>query len=234
MDYTFVGSLDNSFSVVSADMMSFVPSLVTALLILIAGWVIAGMLKGVVINVFKKLKVNEALDAAEVDKLAERAGYKLDAGSFVGGMVKWFVILVFFVAALDILGLDQVTYFVRDVVLGYLPKVIVAVLILLVAMIVANVASKSVVAAVRASGVEKPDIFGKMTYYAVVVFAVLAALNQLEIAPELVQTLFMGITFAVSLALGLSFGLGGRDAAGKYINKMTSGGGHHGGHHNHH
>ena len=232
MDYGFVGSIDNSFSVLWTDTVAFVPQLLVALLVLIVGWIIAGILKGIVVKVLKTIRLNEALNAAEVDKLAEKAGYKLNAATFIGAMVQWFVILVFFVAVLDILQLDQVTFFVRDVVLTYLPKVIVAVLILLVAMIVANIASKSVVAAVRASGVHKPDLFGKVTYYAIVVFAVLAAINQLEIAPELVETLFMGITFALSLALGLAFGLGGRDAASRCINKMTSGSGHHGGHNN--
>lgn len=226
MNYQLVSPIDNSFNILWSDASMFLPQLVVALLVLIIGWILGGVLKTVVAKIFKRLKVNEALDAAGVDTLAERAGYKLKAGVFVGSMVKWFIILVFFVAALDILGLDQVTFFVRDVVLGYLPKVIIAVLILLVAMVVANVASKSVVAAVQASGVHKPDLFGKVTYYAIVVFAVLAALNQLEIAPELVQTLFMGIVFALSLALGLSFGLGGKEAAAKYINKISSGGHH--------
>ena len=135
---------------------------------------------------------------------------------------------MFIVAALDILKLDQVTIFFRDVVLGYLPKVIVSVLILLGAMVVANVASASVVAGARAAGFKAADLLGSVTRYAIILFAILAVLNQLEIAPELVQTLFMGIVFAASLAIGLAFGLGGKEAAAKYIAKMTGdGGGHH-------
>jgi hypothetical protein len=203
------------------DVITFMPMLLTALLVLIVGWIIGGVLKGVVQTVFKRMKVNEALDAAGVDVLTERAGYKLKAGLFVGTLVKWFVIAVFFVAALDILRLNEVTAFVREVVLGYLPNVIVAVLILIAASIVANLASAAVVSAVRAAQMKSAELFGKIAYYAIVTFAVLAVLNQLKIAPELVQMLFAGLVFASALALGLAFGLGGRETAAQYLERMT-------------
>lgn len=202
-------------------MLSFLPELIIAILVVVLGWIIGGSLKNVIERLFTKLKINSALDAAGVDKLTNKAGYKLQAGVFVGTLVKWFVILVFFVAALEILSLDQVTIFFREVVLGYLPKVIVSVLILLVAMVVANVASSSVAAGARAAGFGASDLLSSLTKYAIILFAILAVLNQLEIAPELVQTLFMGIVFGASLAFGLAFGLGGKEAASDYIKKVT-------------
>jgi hypothetical protein len=204
---------------------------VFALIILIIGWIIGGVLKHVIERIFSTLKINELLDAAGVDSLAERAGYKLHAGAFVGALVKWFIIIVFFVAALDVLNLDQVTVFFRDVVLGYLPQVIAAVLILFGAMIVANVIDKSVVAGARAAGFGSPELLGNFARYAVIVFAVLAALSQLEIAPRLVELLFAGFVFATALALGLAFGLGGRDAAGRYVDSIAHKKSDHGGHH---
>jgi small-conductance mechanosensitive channel len=221
MDYNVFNTLGESTNSLWGAVTMYVPSVLLALLVLIIGWIVAGMLKGAVMKFFKVFKLNEALDAAGLDTLTERAGHKLNAGYFMGTLVKWFVIAVFFVAALDILGLNQVTFFIRDVVLGYLPKVIVAVLILMVAMIVAKAASGAVAAAIRAGGTHQPVFFEKLTYYSIVTFAVLAALNQLEIAPELVQTLFMGVVFALALALGLSFGLGGKDAAARYIDDLT-------------
>jgi len=218
-----LSTLDASFRSLWYELLNFLPEIVLALVVVIVGWIIASSLKHLVERIFKTLKVNEALDAAGVDKLTERAGYKLHAGYFVGTLVKWFVILVFFIAALDILALDQVNVFFREVVLGYLPKVIVAVLILLVAIVLANVASASVRAAAQAGGFASAGLLGTITRYAILVFAVLAALTQLEIAPELVQILFMGIVFAASLAAGLAFGLGGRDAAAKYVNKVSGG-----------
>lgn len=214
-----------AFADMWGDVITFMPVLVTALLVIIIGWILGGVLKRVVQSIFTRMKVNEALDAAGVDVLTERAGYKLKAGLFVGTLVKWFVIAVFFVAALDILRLTEVTEFVREVVLGYLPNVIVAVLILLAASVVANVASAAVVSAVRAAQMGSAEMFGKIAYYAIITFAVLAVLNQLKIAPELVQMLFAGLVFASALALGLAFGLGGRDTAARYLDKMTGRGG---------
>lgn len=227
MGNELVMTLQESFVRLWGDVISFLPELLLALLVLIVGWILGGALKNLVERVFIKLKINTALDAAGVDELTEKAGYELKAGQFVGTLVKWFVILVFIVAALEILKLDQVTIFFRDVVLGYLPRVIVAVLILLGAMVLANLAGASVVAGTRAAGFASPDVLGSVTRYAIILFAVLAALNQLEIAPELVQTLFMGIIFGASLAFGLAFGLGGKEAAAGYIRKMTGGGGGH-------
>lgn len=216
-------SIELSFSDLWADVIQFLPELLTALLVIIVGWIIASWLKRLIERVFTKLKVNEALNAAGIDRLTSKAGLSLQAGVFMGALVKWFVILAFFVAALDILGLQEVTAFVRDVVLNYLPRVIVAVLILLVAVIVANLAKGAVSTAARATSIGHAELFGRLAHGAILVFAVLAALSQLQIAPELIQILFMGIVFALSLALGLAFGLGGRDAAGKFVNELTRG-----------
>jgi hypothetical protein len=226
MERSVFNNLELSFLNLWNDVINFLPELVVALVVVIIGWIIGGIAKGVIESIFKTLRVNEALSAAGADALAERAGYQLKAGVFVGTLVKWFVIIVFFVTALEILNLNEVTVFFRDVVLNYLPRVIVAVLILLVAGVVSNVASASVKAAATAAGFGAAGMLAGITRYAIIVFAVLAALVQLQIAPVLVQTLFMGIVFGGSLAFGLAFGLGGQEAARRYIGEIT---GHKGG-----
>lgn len=213
--------VETAFVGMWADAIAYLPAMMVALLLLLIGWALGSIFRRMVIKAFSALKVNEALDAAGVDVLTERAGYPLKAGEFVGMLVKWFIIAVFFVAALDVLQLTQVTAFVREVVLGYLPHVIVAVLILMVATVVANTAATTMTAALRTANVKNPELLGKFSYYAIVVFAILAALNQLKIAPELVQMLFAGLVFALSLALGLSFGLGGRETAARYLERIT-------------
>lgn len=214
--------LQYSFQSVWAEFVTFLPQLVTALLVLIVGWVIARTLKTVVETIFKRLKIDSALDAAGVDALTEKAGYSLNSGAFVGTLVKWFIIIVFFVAALDILNLEQATAFLTEVVLGYLPQVIVAVIILFGGFILASFTEKMVVAGGKATSFASTALLGKFAHYSILVFAFLAALNQLAIAPELVQMLFAGLVFALSLAFGLAFGLGGRDAAARYLNKTTN------------
>lgn len=224
MQNDFLGTLQYSFQSLWTEVVLYLPQFLIALLILIAGWIIGGVLKHVIIRIFETLKVNDLLEAAGGKTLAERAGYSLKAGEFVGTLIKWFTIIVFLVAALDVLNLNQVNEFFREVVLGYLPQVVVAVLILFGALVVANVVDKSVVAGARTAGFGTPDMLGRFARYAIIVFAVLAALNQLRIAPELVQMLFAGFVFAAALALGLSFGLGGRDAASRYIDSISRGG----------
>lgn len=213
--------LQYSFQSVWVEVVSILPQVVIALLVLIVGWILGGVLKGVTKSVFKTLKIDSALDAAGVDRISEKAGYKLDSGAFVGTLIKWFVIIVFFVAALDILNLDQATAYLAEIVLGYLPLVIVSVIILFGGFILASFVERLVVAGGRATSFASPQFLGKFAYYAIVTFTILAVLSQLQIAPELVQVLFAGLIFGLSLAFGLAFGLGGRETAAQYLRKMT-------------
>ena len=198
----------------------FVPTLVAALVIVLIGFVVASMLCKLVENVVKFAKVDAALQAAGFDKVVEKAGFKLDSGHFLGKLVEWFLDVVFLVAALDVLGLKQVTAFLSDVVLGYLPQVIGAVFIILAAALVAEAMQKVVVGAAKATGMKSVNFAGNVTKWAIWIFALLAAVMQLGIAVAFINTLFTGIVIAVSLALGLAFGLGGQDAAAKYIEKV--------------
>lgn len=229
METNWTQILNYSFQSIWVEFVSVIPQIVIALVVLILGWILARILKRIIVTVFATLKVDHALDAAGIDAITRRAGYTLNSGAFVGTLVKWFVIIVFFVAALDILNLDQATAFLSSVVLGYLPQVIVAVLILFGGFILAAFVEKVVAAGVRATSIASAELLGKFAHYAILIFTVLAAMNQLAIAPELVQMLFAGLVFGCSLAFGLAFGLGGRDAAAQYLKKMTGGGNQHGG-----
>jgi len=149
-----------------------------------------------------------------------RAGFRLDTGAFVGGLVRWFLIVVFLVATIDVLGLPQVNIFLREVVLVYLPNVIVAALILVVAAFVAEATQRIVVGSAKAAGVPSTHLLGGITKWAIWIFAILAALYQLGIAGVFAQTLFTGFVAMLAIAGGLAFGLGGRDAASRYIESL--------------
>ncbi len=201
---------------------AFLPKLVVALLIFVVGWVFGGIVDKVIAQVIRALKIDNILRTAKFDSLVNKAGFNLDTGKFLGGLVKWFIIVVFLVASLDVLGLSQVNAFLNQVVLLYLPKVIVAALIILVAAVIADFTERVVVGAAKAAEIRTANLAGKVTRWAIWVFAILAALFQLGIAAAFVQTLFTGIIVAVSLALGLSFGLGGQEAAARFIEKVRS------------
>jgi hypothetical protein len=221
MDNDLFGSIEQSMNALWFEVVQFVPQLIVAILILVLGWIIGGLLGGVVRKLFKTLHLDTALDKAGVDELSAKAGYAFKPAKFAGELVKWFVILAMTIVALDILGLSEVTVFMREVVLGYLPLVFAAVLILFAGLLVANLVKNLVIGMVRTGGSRSPAFFGKIAYYLVIAFAVMAALNQMKIADELVQTLFMGIVFALALGSALAFGLGGKDAAGRYIDQLT-------------
>jgi hypothetical protein len=102
------------------------------------------------------------------------------------------------------------------------PKVIVAVVILIIATLLGDFVGKIVKHSVKATGIHQAEFVSVLARWSIVIVAgILPALNQLEIAGTMVQTLFAGIVFAVSLALGLSFGLGGKEAAARFLDKAT-------------
>ncbi len=217
---TWAEVLQQSFYNLLWGVVNFIPNFVLAIIILVVGWVLGWFIGNLIAQAVRAIKVDHALRAAGVEDVVSRAGYKLDSGMFLGTLVKWFVIIVFLVAALQVMGLAQVTFFLQTVVLSYLPQVIVAVLILLVAAVVAEVAQGVVAGAARAAGIGAAGLAGTVARWAIWIFAILAALSQLQIAPGLIQTLFTGIVVALSLAFGLAFGLGGQEAAARMIERV--------------
>jgi Conserved TM helix len=217
---TWGSTISGSFGGIWSGTIAFLPNFIVALVIFVIGWIIASLIGKVVGQIIKAIKLDHALEQAGLGAIVKRAGFTLDAGAFVGGLVKWFVIVAFLVASFEVLGLNQVNVFLQSVVLLYLPQVIVAVLILLVAIVIADVLRKVVVGAARAAGVKSANFLGTITKWAIWIFALLAALVQLGIAVGFIQTLFTGVVVALSLAFGLAFGLGGQEAAARSIEKI--------------
>ena len=219
---TWATVLSQSFQNLFYGLVAFVPNLVVAIVIFIVGWLVGVGVGRVVTQIVNALRVDQALKATGLEKMLARAGVELSSGKFLGALVKWFFVIVFLVASLDVLHLTTVNLFISDVVLGYLPQVIVAVLILLVAAIVADAVRRIVEGSAKAASLRASGFLGKVAQYAIWGFALLAALAQLNVATAFVQTLFTGIVIAVSLAIGLAFGLGGQKAAERYIDKLSA------------
>jgi hypothetical protein len=166
------------------------------------------------------VKVDKALVALKVDEVVSRAGFHLDAGRFLGLLVRWLIIVVFLVASLSIMGLNEVTSFLTKIATTFLPNAISAVLIILVAALIAEAVQKAIVGTGKAAGVKTANLLGTVAKWAIWIFALIAALFELGIAQEIVQALFQGIVIAIALGVGLSFGLGGQEAAARYIEKL--------------
>lgn len=211
-----------SFQDVWMGVANFIPNFLAAIVIFLVGWVIAIILGRLVAQIIKTIKLDTMLRGAGFDKVVDRAGFSLNSGAFLGALVKWFFIVVSLVASLEIIGLTEVTGFLKDDVLSYLPNVITAAFILLVSVVIAQAVEKFVVSSAKATNVSSANALGAIAKWAVWIFAFIATIDQLQILGGLIQPLFLGLIAAISLALGLSFGLGGRDAAARYIEKVRN------------
>lgn len=212
--------LTESFQNLLDGVLSFAPAFIIALVVFIVGVVISSVIGKFIAKVVDALKVDKALQSVGVDEMMNKAGFSLNAGIFIGGLVKWFLMIVFLIASLEILGLSDVNDFLKEVVLGYLPNVIIAAIILVVAAFLSGAMQKLVIGSAKAAGVPSVNILGGLTKWAIWIFALLAALFQLGIAGAFAQTLFTGFVAMIAIAGGLAFGLGGKDAAAKYIDKL--------------
>ncbi len=200
--------------------MVFIPKLLLALIVFLIGWIVAVTLGRLVSQIVSFFKVDKVLQKTGIEEPLARGGLRLNSGAFIGGLVKWFFLIVFLVAAFDILGLSQVNLFLREVVLLYLPNVIVAALILFAAALLGDALHQFVLSSAKAAKLTSGHFLAGISKWAIWIFAILAALYQLGIAGTFVQTLFTGFIAMVALAGGLAFGLGGRDAAAKTIERL--------------
>jgi len=196
----------------------FLPNLILALITLALGWVFGIILGRTVTHIFETLKIDKLFDRLGLMTLSKKIGYEMTIGKAFGGLVKWSVIVSFLMAGVNILGLNYVSTFLLQIV-SYLPNVFVAGFILIIASVLANFTEKVIDGSVRSVGM-KAGYAGSIAKYAIIFTGVLAALSQLNIIEIFANALFIGIVSALSLAFGLAFGLGGKDAAARAIEKI--------------
>ena len=198
----------------------FTPKLILAIIFFVIGWALGSLIAKAFEQVFSSLKIDSLLRSVKVDNFFRRAGMNLNSGHFVGEIVKWFVIIIFLLPSLNLVGLDYIASFLKDDVLGFLPKIIVAAFVLIIATIVADFLSKTVMAGSRAMNLKSTNMLGSLVKYTIWVFAFIIALGQLGVAEGYMSTLFAGIIGMLAVGGALAFGLGGKDAAGRLIAKL--------------
>ncbi|PIR73702.1 MAG: hypothetical protein COU40_01090 [Candidatus Moranbacteria bacterium CG10_big_fil_rev_8_21_14_0_10_35_21] len=197
----------------------FLPTLIGALLVFIIGWLIAVALGKIAEKVLKSIKIDQAVEKIGLNSKMSDMGIGSGVSEFFGDLVKWFLVLVFLMAATDILNLNQVTNYLNSIVL-YIPNVVVAVIVLAIAFLVGNFVFGIVKGSTRAAGVMSATLLATISKWAIVIFGILAALIQLGIASALVSTIFIGIVAMLALAGGLAFGLGGKEEAQSILRKL--------------
>ena len=221
MDYsTYQVMVVDSLRQLYAKIITFLPNLIVAIIVLIVGWVIAVFLSKLVGKLLDMIKIDQLANQLGLSKLSDRVGRRLSLAALGAWIVKWFFFLGTFIAATNILGLSQVADFFNGQVLPYAGNVVVAMAILLLGILAANFFAGLVAAAVNASGLHKGSALGAMTRWAIIIFTIIAALSQLQVATAFLQDLFRAVVAMLAIAGGLAFGLGGKDHAAKVLDKI--------------
>jgi len=202
----------------------FVPRLLLAVIVFVIAYIISVGIGRLVTEILKGLKFNKLFEKEGWQKAIEKAEIKVDPAAFIGAICKWICVIISILLAVDILQLTKFADLVMNV-LDYLPNVIIAVLIFVVAVVIADIVEKLVRATVEKMKVAYAPLASSIVRWTIWIFAIFMILDQLLPQSDLVQTLYKGIVYgavsAIALAVGLSFGLGGRDAASGAINNMV-------------
>jgi hypothetical protein len=193
-----------------------IPRVIGFGVIIIVGWVLSALLAKGIAALLRKARFNHLAERSGFADFVGKSGADTDSSGMIAAIAKWFVRLIVLVVAFDALGLPAVSEVLRDLLL-WLPNLAVALVVLVIGGLAANAVSKLVRGATAEADLDNPDFLAKLASAAVWAFSVVVAVNQIGVATALVNTLFMAVVGAFALALGLSFGLGGRDAAADVI-----------------
>ena len=194
--------------------LGFLPALVGAILILVLGWIIAGLLGGLVERVLKTVGFERAANTTGISSFIQRSGSSWTASAIVAEIVKWFIRLIAIQAAASVLGLNQISQIINAILL-WLPNLVVAIAIIVIGALIARFVAGLVRGTTDQMGFSNAELLGNVAHYAILVFAVVAAVDQLGIAETVVNTLLIGLVATIVLAAGLAFGLGGQQTAAR-------------------
>jgi hypothetical protein len=199
--------------------LAYLPVLLGTLVILIVGWLIAKAIRGIIDWLLKVVRFDTLADKAGISGILRKGDLKISAREVVSGIVYWLIIIMVLVMTVDALGLPKASDVLASL-FAYVPNVIAALLVLVVAMFLASFVSGIVRTAAGNANLPKPEILAGISRWAIIIFAVTISLEQLGIAPLLVTTAFNIILGGICLALALAFGLGGKDAAARYLEEL--------------
>lgn len=199
--------------------LGFIPQVIGAIVVFVIGWIISEVVERVVTDILKRVQFNQLFAGTGWKDALEKAEIKVNPAEFVGGLFKWALLIVFLLAAVEILGLTQFATFLTNV-LGYIPNVLVASLIFVVAVIISELTEKILRVTVERAGMGSGHFVEVIVKWSIWIFAIMAILLQLGVTPFLLQTMFTGVVAFLVVAGGLAFGLGGKEVAGEFLQDL--------------
>jgi hypothetical protein len=196
----------------------FLPNLFFAIAIILIGWVICNVIKRIVVRVFKVCQFDILAERSGITQALERGGIKQTAADILGLLVFWFLFLIAIVTTLETLNLSGATDTLHTIYL-YIPKIVAALVTLILGLYFANFLESVTRTSCANAGLEQAAAIGRTAYIGTVIFVVAGIFEILDIASEIVIWAFILVFGAICLGLALAFGLGGREVAGRYLEK---------------
>jgi hypothetical protein len=193
------------------NLLAAIPAIIGALLILLIGWLLSNAAAALVLRVMRRANVDRVF-AEHGDGVYPAGAMRYTPSVVAAEVVRWLIRIVFLIAAANALNLPQVSELLNQILL-WIPNLIVAAIILLVAPVLARFVRGAIEVTAGRMGFSNAPLLGRIAQIAIVAFAVVIAVNQVGIAANLVNTLFIGLVAALAIAFGLAFGLGGREVA---------------------
>lgn len=213
-------AINSALQDVVQNILRFLPNLIGALIIIIVGIIIGMILGKIVERICQLLRLDSLFERFGIKRSFEKVGVKLSIAKMFGWLVKWFVYIVAFMAVANALQLNQLSIFIKEDLLRFIYYVFVAILILVVGVLLAHFLAEIVLNAAEGAKFKSAGFLAVVTRYSIIVFTILAALSQLGIAGDLINTLFTAIVGAIAIAVGLAFGLGGQGVAREILEKI--------------
>jgi len=214
----FMTTLTDSMRQAIGPFMAAIPKIFAFVVILVIGWIVAALVARGVASLLRAVRFNQLSERSGFNDLVQKMGASPDGSGFIGLTIKWFIRLTTLVVAFDALGLPAVSSVMHDFML-WLPNLVVALAVLVIGGLAANALAGMVRGGTEKAGLGNQTLLASSTRVLVWAFAVVVALNQIGIATSLVNALFIATVGMIALALGLAFGLGGRDTAGEMVRR---------------
>lgn len=207
--YSLQDSFNASVTAFMTQIVIFLPRLLGSVLVVLIGVIIARTIRGLLISSLRRLQLSSNLEKTPLGQFLHNTEIKNTAEVIVSNIVYWILMLFVAYTAVTVLGLDTASNLLNQVLL-YIPKIFSALLILIFGVLIAGVAEAFVKGLVKSVDPHTGRLFGKITSYLIIVLTSMAAISELGIAQQFILILFTGFVVAVSLALGLAFGLGSK------------------------
>jgi hypothetical protein len=215
-------TVTGAWSAFATKITAFIPMLIGAIIIFVAGWLVARLIQMAAVKLLKLIRFDSMGEKAGLADFLQKGNIAKTPAEIIGALVYWFIMILVIIASLDALGLPIVSDILNDIFL-YIPNVVAAVIVLILGILFGNLLSAVVRTAASNAGLTAAEGLGKAAFYSIIFFSGAIALIQLGIGEEIVASAFM-ITFgATALAVALAFGLGGRDVAAEHLRKWLEG-----------